>query len=371
MTARTERELLATLVGTFTLDELYAAVERADLTARDDGHAIVKGKTDTRWKHRVRGALQGLKAKGRADRAGDRVWVIEGPADAPSHAVMVSLSGTRADVELRLQRAADLLGDLDAPADLIFADGPYGLGVGAQAWDRIAHAYGRNDARVVAGYEDVDPARYRDFTSEWIAAAAPALRPGGQLAVITGPQQAAWTQVAAEDAGLTYVNSITVEKHFPMRTTRRCAHAHWVLTVMCRGRLDSDRRVFNPPPELPRAKSGRDYPLDVWPADLIGRADAKPGELRYSNSLPQKLVDVVVRMLTRPVEETDVPDYVIDPFLGGGTTALVCALLGLRFTGGDVNARSLAFAARRLSRALGATPPADVTPSGQLALSLA
>jgi DNA modification methylase len=370
VTAATERELLATLVGTFTLDELYAAVERADLTSRDDGHAIVKGKTDTRWKHRVRGALQGLKAKGRAARAGDRVWVIEGPTSAPSRAVMVSLSGTRGDIELRLQRAADLLADLDDPADLILADPPYGLGVGTQAWDRITHAYGRDDARVVGGYEDVDPARYRDFTSEWVAAAAPALRPGGQLAVVTGPQQAAWTQVAAEDAGLTYVNSITVAASFPMRTTRRFAHAHWTVTVMCRGRLDSDRRVFNPPPELPRAKSGRDYPLDVWPADVVGRGHAKPGELRYSNSLPEMLVRMLVRAFTRPAEDTDTPDHVVDPFLGGGTTALVCALLGLRFTGGDVNPRSLAFGARRLSRALGATPPPVATPTGQLTLAL-
>jgi hypothetical protein len=56
----------------------------------------------------------------------------------------------------------------------------------------------------------------------------------------------------------------------------------------------------------------------------------------------------------------------------------VCALLGLRFVGGDVNPRSLAFGAQRISRRLSAPArPARAVrraPSpvgGQLALTLA
>lgn len=344
--ARTEAELLRSKVGRFTLEELYAAIEAADLTTRDDGEAIIHGRTDARWKRRTRGALATMARQGRARSVGDRTWVLDGTPEAPRRAVLVSLGGG-GDLDLRLQSAAQLLRELDEPADLILGDPPWALGVGKGIRHDTGHrTYARDHGRVVAGYCDVDPERYRDFTSEWITAAAGALRPGGHLAVITGPQQSAWVQVAAEDAGLSYVNSIAVGKIFPMRTTRRFAHAHWRVTVMCQGPLTSKRRVFIPPADLPRAMSGAHYPQDFWPVGSVGRADARPGQLRYSNSLPVRLVDRVAGAFTRP------RDLLVDPFLGGGTSAFVAMLRGLRFIGGDTNPGSLAFTAHRISREL-------------------
>lgn len=344
--ATTERELLDSLGGTFTLDQLYAAVEAADLTARADGEEIIHGRNDTRWKRRVRGALVTLGRQGKARRAGNRVWVLDGTPETPRRAVLVSLGGG-GDIELRLQSAARLLADLDEPADLIVADPPYALGVGRGKRKDTGHRiYARDHTKVVGGYEDINPSHYREFTSEWITAAAQALRPGGHLAVITGPQQSAWTQVAAEDAGLTYVNSVAAGKIFPLRTTRRFAHAHWRITVMTRGPLESKLRVFNPPPDLPKAASGVDYPQDIWAVGSVGRADAQPGRIRYPNSLPIRLVDRVVGAFTNP------GGFLVDPFIGGGTSVVVAALRGLRFVGGDTNPRSLAFAAHRVSATL-------------------
>lgn len=349
----TESRYLADLAGTYTLAELYAAVAAADLTERADGAAIIHGRSDTRWRRRVRGALQHLKRQGRARRAGDSVWVLDGPPAAPRQAVLVSLIGAHQEVELRLQRAADLLGDLDGPADLILTDPPYGLGVGrGSAVDTGARTYQRDESKVVAGYVDVDPGSYRAFTGEWVAAAAAALRPGGHLAVVTGPQQSAWVQVAGEDAGLTYVNKIAVGKVFPLRTTRRFAHAHWDVTVLCRGPLESTHRIFICPSQLPTARNGSDYPQDFWPVGLVGRADADPGRVRYRNGLPRRLVDLLLSTFTRPHADGRDADHVVDPFLGGGTVALAALLRGLRFTGGDVNPRALAFTAHRLCHAL-------------------
>jgi DNA modification methylase len=346
MTVRTEADLLRSLGGRFTLEELYAAVEAADLTQRDDGETVIHGRSDTRWKRRVRGALVTMGRQGRARHAGDRTWILDGTPEAPRRAVLVSLSGG-GDIDLRLRSAAQLLRELDEPADLIVADPPWGLGVGRGVRQDTGHrTYARNHGRVVAGYQDVDPHEYRDFTGRWIEAAASALRPGGHLAVITGPQQSAWVQTAAEDAGLSYVNSIAVGKYFPLRTTRRFAHAHWRVTVMCQGPLSSKLRVFIPPPDLPLATTGATYPQDLWLASSVGRADARPGQLRYSNSLPVRLVNRVVGAFTQA------GDLLVDPFLGGGTSALVALLRGLRFVGGDTNEYSLAFSAHRISREL-------------------
>jgi DNA modification methylase len=298
----------------------------------------------------VRGALQTLRREGAARRLGPSVWILDGAPAAPRRAVLVSLGGTHGDVELRLAQAADLLAQLDEPAALVCTDPPYGLGVGRGArHDTGQRTYARDGSAVVGGYVDVDPAAYREFTAEWVSAAAAALAPGGYLAAVTGPQQAAWVQVAAEDAGLTYVNSIAVGRVFALRTTRRFAHAHWTVTVMCSGPLSSGRRTFTTPPDLPKARSGVDYPLDLWPIGDVGRADARPGALRYPNTLPVKLVDRLVGALTRPADARSGRDLVCDPFVGGGTTALVALRRGLRFVGGDVNPAALSFTAARLS----------------------
>jgi DNA modification methylase len=170
--------------------------------------------------------------------------------------------------------------------------------------------------------------------------AVAALRPAGQLAVITGPQRAAVVQCAAENAGLTWVTSIVARREFPLATLRRPASAHWTITVLCRAALRNRKRVFNPPRDLPAARSGHPYPLDWW-ADGNGRAD-RPRLVRYDNSLPLPMVLRLVRAFS------DAGEHVVDPFVGGGTTAIACWQTGRRFTGGDVNPHAARFTAARL-----------------------
>ena len=365
----TERSVLAQRRGVYTLEQIYAAMEEAGpgITDRDGGQEVIHGVSDTRWKRRVRGTLQTLKREGAARSLGRNVWILDGQPEQPRRAVLVSLDGPHREVELRLAKAGELLAGLDEPADLICCDPPYGLNVGrGAAQDTGARIYERDQSRVLGGYVDVPAAEYRAFTRDWVSAAAAAIRPGGYLAVVTGPQQAAYVQVAGEDCGLVYVNSISAGKVFALRTTRRFSHSHWRITVLTSGPLTSTRRVFTPPPDLPKARSGVDYPLDLWPTGSVGRADARPGELRYPNSLPVTLVDRLVGAFTREPTPGTVPDLVCDPFLGGGTTALVALRRGLRFVGGDVNPAALRFTAARLSAEL-----ADCNGPRQLTLQLA
>jgi site-specific DNA-methyltransferase (adenine-specific) len=251
---------------------------------------------------------------------------------------LVAANGVLADVELHLKDAVELLRSLDEPADLVLCDPPYGLDRGAGN-ERINRAYRRTHEQIVSGYVDVPVDAYADFTFGWVGAAALALRPAGTLAVITGPQQAAIVQYAAEISGLTFVNSIAAYKGFALRTTRRFAHSHWTITVMCRGRAVHRRRVMNTPVDLPKARSGLDYPLDWWPEN--GRATRR-GLLRYDNSLP-------LRLVCRAVEAwSNRGDLVIDPCAGSGTAAIAARRLGRRFIGGDINPHALTFTAARL-----------------------
>jgi DNA modification methylase len=287
-----------------------------------------------------RSALQTLKASGRAERVGRGVWALHGSTERPERLMLILPGGALADFQLRLQDAMDLLAGLDEPADLVVTDPPCALrrGTAASSAHRV---YGRDASKVVPGYIDVDPGAYEEFTFAWVAAAAAALRHAGQLAVVTGPQQGALVQYAAERSGLTWVSSIAAFREFALRSTRRPACSHWTVTVMCRGPLGHPRRVFHTPSDLPKSRSGTDYPLDWWESN--GRAD-RPGLLRYDNSLPLRLVERIMTTFS------DIDAHAVDPFVGGGTTAIAAHRTRRRFTGGDRNPHALRFTAARLLR---------------------
>ncbi len=339
---RTEADVIRTLAtGTYSIDQLYAQAEAAGGPGRDDGAAVIHGRTDQRYKRRVRGVLQNLKRSGRAQPMGDGMWFIEGTADTPRRALLLLLDGEPSEIELVLGDAAEILRRADEPIDLIVADPPYALDRGG-AGDPTKRVYQRDGEQVVDGYVDVATEEYAEFTIRWIQAAAGALRTnGGYLAVITGPQQSARVQTAAEDAGLTYVNQVVAKRVFSLKTTRRLSHAHSVVTVMCSGPLDSPRRFFACPADLPKAKSGADYGLDWW--DDIPKYERRD-LVRYDNALHPKLVRRVVEMTTPGQWQA----LVADPFVGSGTTAKVCSENRRRFYGGDINPQSLRFTMARL-----------------------
>ena len=339
----TEADVLRTLqTGTYTLPDLYALVEQHVPISRDGGHDPVPGHAgDLRWKRRVRGALETLRRSGRANRIGRTVWVIQGTATQPVRLLLVVAGSSPREFELRLQTATDLLAQLDEAVDLVLCDPPWGLGRGPGRHYADGNGYRRDHTRVVGGYVDVEPAQYEDFTCGWITAAAAAIRPAGQLAVVTGPQRAGVVQVAAERAGLTWVNSIAAGRTFPLATLRRPAAVHWVITIMCRGAVSNPKRVFNPPPDLPKARSGHPYPLDWWPAECNGRAD-RPKLLRYDNSLPLRLAVRAVRAFS------NLGEHVVDPFMGGGTIPIACWRTGRRGTASDLNPQAVRFTAARL-----------------------
>lgn len=335
----TESDAIRTLyAGTYTMPELYEYVASCADIARDGGLDPIDDRhlTDRRWRRRVRGVLQNLREKGTVQRVQTSTWVIRGPRHAPRHLLLLAPAG-RGDVELVVRDATVLLATLEEPVDLVIADPPYGLGRGEDP--QATRVYRRNHSQVVPGYVDVPAEQYGEFTHEWVSAAAAALRMGGTLAVITGPQRAAIVQCAAEDAGLNWVNSVAAFRQFALRTTRKFACSHWTITMMRRGKPNSRRRVFNTPKDLPKARSHADYPLDWWPK--CGKSERQK-LLRYDNALPGQLVHRTIEACTEPGE------LVVDPCVGSGTTAIQSWRLGRRFIGADVNPNAIRFAAARL-----------------------
>ncbi len=340
---RTEGDVLRTLErGTYSLQDLYAEVAANADIERDDGlrPPTEQHRTDAVWKRRVRSWLQHRKAAGQARRVDEATWLIDGTPESPRRMLLVGDSTLR-DIELRVADAVDLLGSIDEPVDLIVTDPPYALNRGNHN-DQTNRMYAtRDQAGVVPGYVDVPAEDYEAFTRAWISAALPALRAGAQVAIVTGPQQAAVAQYVAEREGLRFVSSIAAYRAFAKRTTRRPAFAHWTITVLCKGPVASAKRTFNCPADLPKAKSsGADYPLDFWLDN--GRADRKAGLLRYDNSLPQKLCRRIIEAFSNH------GDLLVDPMLGGGGFVEAAMDTQRRMIAGDLNPAAVRYTAARL-----------------------
>jgi len=337
---RSEYDMIRALQGgAYTLPQLYRIAELTGLADRPGGRERMNN-GQLRYTRRVRAALYSAHRSGWAPRNGAG-WLIEGTRESPRRALFVWLPDDPSQLELVLGEAWTILDQCDEPIDLVFADPPWALNRNDTSNSAYQRTYTRNHDKVVRGYQEVDPAEYADFTHRWVTAAAAAIRPGGYLAVVTGAQQAARVQVAAEDAGLTYVNSIAQPRKFGLRTTRRFVHQHWRILLACKGKLSSDRRTFHVLPEFPAGRNGGSYPVDVWPPLLENR---RPGLLRYDNALPVDLPSRVIR------STTDEGDLVADPFNGGGSTAETCLRTRRRFYGGDSNTESLRYTMARILR---------------------
>lgn len=356
---RTETDVVATLAGrAVTIDEVYEACIAAGVTGRDRGHDPIEGHgSDQVWRRRARSALQR-----RAARTAPGTWIIDGTRDAPRRMLLVICPSDPGELELVLADAARFLHETDEPYDLVFADPPWGIyrdgdaqgldftGVEIDPHDRGGTIYGRRQDLTVDGYVEAD-GDYGDFTHRWMAAAAGALAPGANLAVVTGTSVAWRIGHAAHDIGLHEVCQIAAQRTFALRTTRRPSHAHWVISVYSSVPRDSRRRFFHTPPELPKARSGVDYPLDVWAGPAAPARTNRRNALRYPNALPLDLADRIVRMLTPGPDNGGTPwqSLVADPFIGSGTTAVACLRRQRRFRGADLNPQALRFTAARIT----------------------
>lgn len=337
---RTEHSLVKTLEsGVYHLDDIVDAAEQLGLADRDGGRGRRK-RGDTVYRHRVRSALDARRRRqGDARSLGDAYWIIDGTPRRPANAVFIFL-GRISDITLALGAASEVARRIEEPVDLIFCDPPWQLGVGT---GRDGHEdrdhYHRDRSLLVPGYEEVDPdTDYYEWSMEWISPAARVLRPGGHLAVVTGPQQAAAVQMAAQHSGLHYTNSVVVPKVNGVAPTRnRYATSHFRLTVMSAGQ---DGQTFNVVPEMGTDERGRPHPRDVWAPVLPYYAR---GRLRYPNQLPPVFADQVVRTLSNR------GDFVVDFFAGSGTVPRICLFRDRRCFASDKNPESLRFSMATIS----------------------
>ncbi len=218
--------------------------------------------------------------------------------------------------------------------DLVFADPPYNL---EKSYDTYADTLAER--------------HYLEWCERWLDGMARTLKPGGSLFVVNLPR---WAMHHAA-----FLNSRLEFRHWIVwdalsEPRGRLMPAHYALLYYTK---PGGNPVFNyagfgnklnpeavPPPDAPkyclradcirkRKAAGDDARVelsDVW--FDVHRIKHKRDRDAHPCQLPEKLMERIIRLVTRP------GDVVFDPFCGAGTSAIAAAKLGRDYVMVDLDA---------------------------------
>jgi site-specific DNA-methyltransferase (adenine-specific) len=218
----------------------------------------------------------------------------------------------------------------DASVDLLIADPPYNLG---------------------QDYGDDSDARqwdaYAAFTRAWLAQAVRVLKPAGSLYAFMGVRFIARLyRMLEEDCGLSFNGWIVWHYTQGMGRKRGFSPRHEDILYFTKGagfafNLDAVRvpqKYFRKRNNMAGANPG-----DVWQVSHVHYCAGE--RTRHPTQKPEGLIERMVRASSNP------GDWVLDPFVGSGTTLRVAQALGRRCIGIDSNPAYIALARQRLETA--------------------
>jgi len=216
--------------------------------------------------------------------------------------------------------------------DMIFADPPYFLSNGGVT----CHA-GR---MVKVDKGDWDKSRgteiNHEFNLEWLRRCQRVLNPNGTIWV-TGTHHVIFSiGYAMQQLGFKILNDIAWEKPNPPPNLSCRYFTHSTETILWAAKNEESKHTFNY--HAMKAVSGRQMKT-VWRIP-----SPRNGEKIFGKHPTQKPVALVERCL---LASTNEGDLVLDPFLGGGTTAVACIRLKRGCLGIELDFSYAALACKR------------------------
>ena len=225
----------------------------------------------------------------------------------------------------------------DGLFDMIFADPPYFLSNGGIT----CHA-GRM-VKVDKGAWDKSrgPEVNHEFNIEWLKRCQRVLKPNGTIWV-TGTQHVIFSVgYAMQQLGFKILNDIAWEKPNPPPNLSCRYFTHSTETVLWAAKSERSKHCFNY--ALMRQIAGGKQMKSVW------RFTAPKGEeKKFGKHATQKPVALVERCILASTREGDL---ILDPFLGGGTTAVASLQTRRRCLGLELEENHLKIAVKRVDNA--------------------
>ena len=222
----------------------------------------------------------------------------------------------------------------DGRFDMIFADPPYFLsngGITCHAGKMVKVDKGDWD-------KSRGPELNHAFNLEWLRRCQRVLKPNGSIWV-TGTLHVIFSVgYAMQQLGMKMLNDIAWEKPNPPPNLSCRYFTHSTETVLWAAKTEKSKHTFNY--DRMRAINGGKQMKTVWTMTSPG------GDEKALGKHPtQKPIALVERCL---LASTNEGDTVLDPFLGGGTTAVACVKVNREFVGIELDFSYLNLATRRL-----------------------
>ena len=223
----------------------------------------------------------------------------------------------------------------DGCFDMIFADPPYFLsngGITCHAGKMVKVHKGDWD-------RSKGPELNREFNTEWLKRCQRVLKPNGTIWV-TGTHHVIFSVgYAMQQLGFKILNDIAWEKPNPPPNLSCRYFTHSTETILWAAKTEKSKHLFNY--KVMKAVTGKQMKT-VWTMPAPGKS-----EKTFGKHPTQKPVALIERCILSSTKEGD---RILDPFLGGGTTAVACVRNYRLFVGIELDYHHLKLAAKRTDR---------------------
>lgn len=206
-------------------------------------------------------------------------------------------------------------------ADLIFADPPFNIG----------YKYDK--------YEDTRASeKYLAWTRGWIGACVRVLKPQGSFYIAIGDEYAANVKLIADDCGLVVRNWLIWHYTFGQQLKSKFARSHTHILYFVK---DAKRFTFNDgmvrviSDRQKKYSDKRANPAGKMPDDVWDEYPRVCGTFRERTGFPCQMPESLLARIIRV--SSNESDWVLDPFCGSGTTAVVARKLNRKFTTIDIS----------------------------------
>ncbi len=237
--------------------------------------------------------------------------------------------------------------------DMIFADPPYFLsngGITCHAGKMVAVDKGQWDKSRGAELN-------HEFNLEWLRRCQRALKPNGTIWVSGTHHVIFSVGYAMQQLGFKILNDIAWEKPNPPPNLSCRYFTHSTETLLWAAKTEKSKHTFNY--QDMRKVTGKQMKT-VWRADEFSASDEEMpliwtmpsppnGEKAFGKHPTQKPVALVERCI---LASTNEGDLVLDPFLGGGTTAVAAVKTKRKCIGIEVDPKHAELATMRLKAAI-------------------
>jgi len=231
-------------------------------------------------------------------------------------------------------------------ADLIFADPPFNIGYKYDTY---------NDSKKSGDYAA--------WTKRWMTACYHVLKPHGSFYIAMGDKYVANTKIIADNLGLFMRNWLIWHYTFGQQMKNKFARSHTHILYFVKDKdkftfnADATTRVISDRQKIyndKRANPDGKLPDDVW--DEFPRICGTFNErTAFPCQMPESLLARIIRV------SSNADDWVLDPFSGSGTTAVVAAKLKRKYTGIEISPEYAAQSRKRI-REFNSLPIVDAAP---------